>query len=325
MRHGGFKAIKSAIKSETGRKWRRNFFQFLPWLAISFVVWMFVYLSEQHKQSGELSLRLNSVPDSVTMITELPTSIKFTVNAGGGSWLKYRLNLIRTLTINFGDYSDGESVLRVSAADLRAEVGELFSSDESGVTVSPDSLRALFTSLPPKKVPVTADLDVSPNLQYVINGDTKLSDDSVMVYSDAATLASITQVRTVVIAEHDLTDTLCRNVQIAPVANAKVLPKTVTVTVPVEQLIAKRQNVDITVAGCPQGVGLLTFPAVAEASFLVPQSAYRENQEIRVGVSYSQAENSSSGFIPVSVTDAPAICKSLSLSLDSVEFLIVKY
>ena len=57
-----------------------------------------------------------------------------------------------------------------------------------------------------------------------------------------------------------------------PMDGMRIIPDRVIVTVPVEPLIVKKKKVRIDVTGLPDGVGLITFPSVAEVSYLVPMS-----------------------------------------------------
>ena len=108
-----------------------------------------------------------------------------------------------------------------------SELRSIFSATSVITAVNPDSLRLLYTNLPPKKVPLCFDLDVQPNLQYVINGAVRSNVDSVLVYSDKNTLSALTEVYTYHVEERDLTDTLVREVAVAPIVGAKIVPKSV--------------------------------------------------------------------------------------------------
>ena len=239
--------------------------------------------------------------------------------------LKYKFGNLPTLQIDFDKYSDGRGLIRVSSADLMSELRSIFSATSVITAVNPDSLRLLYTNLPPKKVPLCFDLDVQPNLQYVINGAVRSNVDSVLVYSDKNTLSALTEVYTYHVEERDLTDTLVREVAVAPIVGAKIVPKSVRLTIPVEQLIYKKQRVPVLVIDQPANINVLTFPAMVEASFLVPQSMYRKTVGIKAAVYYNDVLESATNHVAVRVVEAPAICKSVSLSVDSVEYIIEKH
>lgn len=298
--------------------------QYIVFLFISFVFWLVLTLNNSFQRDYSIPVKITSVPDSTTMITDAPAVIKVSIKDRGTAMLKYAFGNLPTLTLDFKAYDKGNGIFRVNTMDLRSEVRELFGNSTTITSILPDSISLRYTNLPGKKVPVRLDLDVQPNLQYVINGAVQSNVDSVMVFSDRQTLAELTEVYTYHVEEHELTDTLWREVVIAPLTGVKIVPRSINLTIPVEQLINKRQMVPIVTIHSPANVNVLTFPAMVEASFLVPQSMYKRNTDIKVAVDYNDILETQSKKVSIHIIEAPAICKSISLSLDSVEYVIEK-
>lgn len=317
--------MRNACRQWIDAKNTKTVLLYIFFLFISFVFWLVLTLNNSFQHEYSVPLVIKSLPDSTTMINDIPQSIKVTVKDKGLTMLKYELGNLPTLTLDFSEYSNDNGLFRVSAADLRSGVRNIFSASATVSSVNPDSLRLVYTNLPAKKVPVIMDLDIKPNLQYVINGAVSINEDSVLVYSDRQTLMELNEVYTYHVEERELTDTLRREVAIAPIKNTKIVPKNVVLTIPVEQLIYKRQRVPISVVNQPSNVNVLTFPAIVEASFLVPQSMYRKNVAIKVAVNYNDILETHSNHVAVKVAEIPAICQSVALSVDSVEYLIEKY
>lgn len=321
-------SLKRKLKnawSKIDSKLSKSVLLYIFFLFISFVFWLVLTLNNSFQEDLSIPFRLKSVSDSTTIISDVPQAIKITVKDRGTSILKYKFGNLPTLQIDFNEYSDNSGLLRVSASDLMGELRNLFSAGSVITAVNPDSLRLLYTNLPPKKVPLIFDLDIQPDLQYVINGAVRSNVDSVLVYSDRTTLAGLTEVYTYHVEERNLTDTLVREVALSPVKGAKIVPKNVKLTIPVEQLIYKKQRVPVVVIDQPANINVLTFPAMVEASFLVPQSMYRKTVAIKAAVYYNDVLESATNHVSVRVVEAPAICKSVSLSVDSVEYIIEKH
>lgn len=321
-------ALKRKIKTLWGKinsKLSRSVLLYVWFLFISFVFWLTLTLNNSFQQDLLIPLKLKSVSDSTTMISDVPQTIRITLKDRGTAMLKYRFGNLPTLQIDFSEYSNGQGLLRVPSAELLGELRNLFSAGSVITAVNPDSLRLLYTNLPPKKVPLNFDLDIQPNLQYVINGPVRCNVDSVLVYSDKNTLSGLTEAYTYHVEERDLTDTLMREVAVAPIVGAKIVPKSVRLTIPVEQLIYKKQRVPVMVVDQPVNINVLTFPAMVEASFLVPQSMYRKTVAIKAAVYYNDVLESATNHVAVKVVEAPALCKSISLSVDSVEYIIEKH
>ena len=152
-----------------------------------------------------------------------------------------------------------------------------------------------------------------------------LSADSAIVYSDQNTLDGIVAVSSRRIIAEGLTDTLTRTIDLVPVAVAKIVPNRVTVKVPIEPLISKRQNVNIEVVNVPAGMNVITFPSSIEASFLVPQSMYRKMVRIRAIANYNDILYSDgNNKIAVKIVEVPSECREISLASDSVEYIVEK-
>lgn len=325
MRQLDIKEIIAFCRKQIDTERAKTVMQYLVFLFISFVFWLVLTLNNSYQQDFEIPLKITSIPDSTTLINDAPATIRVAIKDRGANMLKYSFGNLPTISIDFKEYADGNGAFRVPEAQLRSVMVGAFAGTANISSITPDSLRILYTNLPGKKVPVRLDLDIVPNLQYVINGAVRTSVDSVTVYSNRQTLSELTEVYTYHVREKELTDTLRREVAISPITGARIEPKNIVVTIPVEQLINKTQMVPVVTANSPGNVNVLTFPAMVEASFLVPQSMYRRKLDIKVAADYNEIMYATSNKVAVKVVEVPAICKSVSLSVDSVEYLIEKH
>ena len=156
----------------------------------------------------------------------------------GSSLLKYYLGVTPTLNIKFNDYVDGDN-LRISALELRTLISDAFGNNVSILSLSSDSLRVPYTTLPAKRVPVKIDGVVEPNFQYVISGNITISQDSVDIYSDKSTLDKIKEVNTYNFEEKDLKDTLNRSIKILPIKGVRIRPEKIDMMRSEERRVGK--------------------------------------------------------------------------------------
>ncbi len=325
-------SVKSYLKNVRGiwMTWRHSrrtnsILLYLTCLIISFFFWLFLTLNSETQKDFTLPFNLASIPDSTTIISGLPDVVKVNVRDKGSSLLRYDFGNEPTLTVDFLEHYDGSGSLKISSIEMLAKVRKLFPNSTSIVAVAPDSLSVKYTNQPGKKVPVKLDMDISADFRCVINGAPMLSVDSVTVYSDQNTLGGIVSVSTRRITGEGLTDTLNRTIDLVPIAGAKIVPSKINVRVPIEPLISKRQNVNIEVVNAPAGVNVITFPSAIEASFLVPQSMYRNVVKIRVVANYNDILYSDgNNKVAVKVVEIPAECRGISLASDSVEYIVEK-
>ena len=273
----------------------------------------------------EVPIKINSIPDSSTIISDIPEHVSVNVKDKGIALLKFIVGETPTLNIKFKDYALAEGIFSVPNAELRRKVRNLFENSTTIQGMSMESINLKYTNLPPKKVPIRLDLDIRPNIQYIIYGYITQDHDSVLVYSDRNTLADIDEVSTYRVEERELTDTLLRNVAISPIPGAKIVPERITLTIPVEPLIAKRINIPVHINNMPKDVNVITFPSQVEASFLVPFSMYRKNLPMNAVVDYRDIINARTNKVSVRIDESPALYNNISLTQDSVEFIIEKH
>lgn len=315
---------------ETWAAWRHSrrtnsILLYLTCLVISFFFWLFLTLNSETQKDLSLPFNLTSIPDSTTIISGLPDVVKVNVRDKGSSLLRYDFGNEPTLSIDFLEHYDGSGSLKISSIEMLAKVRKLFANSTAIVAIAPDSLSVKYTNQPGKKVPIKLDIDVTADFRCIINGETMLSADSAIVYSDQNTLDGIVAVSSRRITAEGLTDTLTRTIDLVPVAGAKIVPNRVTVKVPIEPLISKRQNVNIEVVNVSAGMNVITFPSSIEASFLVPQSMYRKMVRIRAIANYNDILYSDgNNKIAVKIVEVPSECREISLASDSVEYIVEK-
>lgn len=298
---------------------------YLVFVFISFIFWAFLSLNNNRQFDIEIPININAVPDSSTIINNIPSHLTVNVKDKGIALLKFMVGKKPVLNLKFKDYALQEGVFYVSNTELRRRIRGLFENSTAIQGISIENISLKYTNLPGKKVPVRPDLDIHPNIQYVIYGSVKQDADSAIVYSDRNTLADIDEVYTYRVEERDLKDTLLRTVAISPIQDVKIVPERITLTIPVEPLISKKINIPISVKNMPVGINVITFPSVVEASFLVPFSMYRKNLPMTAVVDYYDIMRTKSNKINVRIDESPALYNNISLAQDSVEFIIEKH
>lgn len=321
----GYNRIKKYIIGLSGKTpATKTTLNYLVFVFISFIFWAFISLNNNMQYDVEVPIKVISIPDSTTIISNIPASVNVSVKDKGISLLKYILGKTPTLNIKFSDYASSEGVFFLSNAELKKIVKNLFENSTAIQNISLENIKLKYTDLPGKKVPVKLNSDVRPNLQYIIYGMVKQNYDSVLIYSDRNTLADIKEVYTYRIEERELTDTLIKTVSISPIKNAKIVPNKITVTIPVEPLISKRIKIPVRVKNMPKGINVITFPSEVEVSFLVPFSMYRKNQPFSAVVDYLNILKTDSNKAGVTIEEYPALYNNISLEQDSVEYIIEK-
>jgi hypothetical protein len=300
---------------------------FVSFLAVAYLFWLLLTLNNEAQEDIEIPVSIVNVPDSVTFISDVPEVVKASVRDKGSILVRYRFSNNKAMKIEWDEYvgrTDDNKFL-MGRQDLAARLRSYFNTSTQIVTIAPDSLRLIYTTSPGRRVAIRVNSDLRPALGSIINGKMTISTDSVMLYSVNDLPHSLTSVETMPIIRSELTDTTSFHVKIKPIDGVRIVPDNVTVSVPVEPLIARSQTALVVAKNIPDGYGLLTFPSQITVSYLIPMSVYNsEPYDIKAYVDFNDAIAAPSSKIPVKISLLPEIYRDVTISPDSVEYIVEK-
>ena len=316
--------FRNFLRFVFGSEQGHNILLYLFFVVISFIFWMLMTLNNEVEKDYRVIVNVNDLPDSVTFVNDYPSVIRVKVKDKESAFLQYMFGSQPSLNLKWKNYIDGEGNFAVSEADMRSQVLNVFGAGVNIVSITPDSFACRYTTSPGKKVPVVIDATVEPNLQYVQSGAPSSDVDSVRVYSDKETLEKISSVYTYHFELKDITDTIYREVKIAPIAGVKTVPGSVTVMVPVEQLITKTAVIPIVSRGVPYGMNIVTFPSRVKVSYLVPLSQYKKEQDFRAEVYFDETTKNVSK-LRLYLNQINWAYGDIIMAQDSVDYIIEKH
>lgn len=301
----------------------RDVLLYLVFVIISFVFWSILVLNNQMQQNYNVRIDIVNVPEGTTLIDECPDAVHVTLKNTGYAMMRYLWGEGPTLKISFAEYSDGKSRFVVTAQQMTELLSDLFGMEANVVNYSPESIVLRYTNRPGKKIPVVADADLSANFQYVLNGKVVLGPDSVVVYSDMLTLESINSVSTERFVAKELKDTLRTKLALSRLEGVRFIPDSISIMAPVEPLVQKLSLVQVVPINVPEGMRLITFPSLVKASYFIPISCYDSvnKYKLTATVDYSDI-HVGQRTLPLRIDRAPDIMRNVTLTTDSVEFIV---
>ncbi len=308
--------VTAALRSSRGQ----NVLLYLLFVAVAFVFWVFLSLDTEVQRDFELPVELADVPDSVTVIGQVPPALGVSVKGKDSQLLRFLWGKMSPIKFKWQENVQDASFV-INKPRLESRLREYFGNGVQIISCRPDSLRLSFTSQPGVKVKLMVQADIHPNLQYIVSGPIKADVDSVTLYSVADLPRSLKFVSTEPIVKSDLNDTMRYEVAVKPISGVRIIPDKVVVTVPVEPLISRKRNVRIDVNNMPEGVSLITFPSKVEISYLVPMSAYNDDYQMKAYVDYRNVKPSRRK-LPVTISAVPSVYHNVSFSPDSVDYII---
>ncbi|MBO4943906.1 MAG: YbbR-like domain-containing protein [Muribaculaceae bacterium] len=309
---------RHALHSARGK----NILLYLMCLCVAFIFWILLSLDTEVQRDFDIPVELTNVPDSITLIDEMPRTINVSVQGKGSQLIRFQWGKLSPLKFRFGFSGKGKKEFAIGKTQIDTRIRDYFGSGTQVLSVIPDSIRISYTSDPGKTLPVHLLLNAYPNLQYIISGPITTSADSVKLYSAAELPESLSFVETEAVEKSELKDTTRFEVRIKPIKGVRIIPDRLMVTIPVEPLIAKRRQVRVDVINLPAGQTMLTFPGQVEVTYLVPMSEYADNINIKVYADYNELKRTGASKISVVPGATPEYFYNISITPDSVEYVI---
>lgn len=308
--------------------WRRigssakghNVLLYLLFVCVAFVFWFVLSLDSEVQREFDIPIALTDVPDSVVMIGDMPQRLNVVVIGKSSQLLAFMWGKPSELKIKFQD-NISRRQLYLSRSRLDSRIRDYFGQGVAVLSVRPDSIKVPYTTSAGLRVPVHVVADITPSLMSIVNGPLTCNVDSVSLYSNTAAARKVKYVETEPIVREGLRDTTFLEVPLKKIAGVRMIPDKVRIRIPVEPLISKKRVTPIDVVNMPKGVGFLTFPSTVEVSYLVPMSRYNDEIPFKVYVDYNTLQRTSSK-IKVSVAPAPDFYHNITLSQDSVDYVL---
>lgn len=317
-----FKEIIGKTRVALDSRQGHNVMLYLLFACVAFVFWLILSLDTEVQREFEIPVTVTDIPDSVVLLGNPPVQLNVSVSGKGSQLLSFNWGRVPTFKLKFLDNIGKRGAFYVSRGRLESKVRDYFGSSVQVLGVRPDSILVKYTSAPGVEVPLKVNCDVTPNLQCIISGPITVNYDSVRLYSDRPIPPSIKFAETERIVRTELKDTTVVVVDIKKIAGVRTIPDKVKVTIPVEPLISKRRPVTIDVVNLPHNVGFLTFPSTVEVSYLVPMSKFNnDDYPIKVFVDYNSIGQTDLKA-KVNIAPAPEIFHNMTLSVDSVEYVV---
>lgn len=314
--------MKRLIEKIRESRKTKDFLVLLVFIAIAAVFWFILALNDDIQDSYDVSLEIENVPDTVTFISLPPAKLHVNVRNKGLNHLRHQIAGLPTLRLNFPEYAEAGK-FRISQSSLQAAMRQVFGSNSIISSVSPDSIKFIYTTLPGKRIPIELLYDVSVAPGMVL-GQPKISTQMVEVFSTTEndTLRRL-ETEKVVLRNIDKTTTVDVPIQALP--GKRIIPPSVKVTFVVEQLVKKESEVMVVADNIPLGHDILFFPSRVRVSYYVPMSRYAEGEvPIKVEASFNEAFNTTSDKVGIHIVSQAPYLSNVELMQDSVEYTVVK-
>ena len=317
---GSLSKIKNIFKTPQGKE----FGTYMLFLLLSASIWLILSINDNRETSVQIPIELVDVPKDVVILQDMPPYIEARIRDKGPVILSYEINGLDKIEIDFEEYKKQKDVVVVGPNSLIEHVRKQMRTTTSILSFGPDSIRVSFTQAPGKRVPIRFAGEITPSPHSTLSDSIYITPDSVTLYAQPEVLASINEVTTERIVLNDLIDTTRVKAQINPIANTRIIPDSAIVVAPIEEYVPKTIAVPVAIGGVPARYSIITFPSHINVSCLVPKSKYNTivSDDFLVGNTFTEMEKTHGTYGHIRVVNAPDYAHNVTLSQDSVEYII---
>ena len=311
--------VKQKVTSAKGR----SIFTFIIFLIISTIFWFMMALNETKQRDYRLQVEIVDIPMGTTFLTQPPQYIDVSVKDKGRALIKYDWGTPPKVRIRYSDFiKRSNSHIVINQEMLSNNIRNSFGSGCEILSIRPDSINVATTTRPGDRLPIFFDISATTQPQYIAYGDLKCDFDSVTIYSLNGIPSSMVNVSTEHISLRNLTDTTTIEVALKAPAATRVEPAKVSVTIPVEPLVAKKRIIPIQVTNLPRNVSIHIFPANVELNYLVPMSMFKNDNATPVAVIDYRSIDTTTATARVNMAQIPDYYHNIDCSPSEVEYLI---
>lgn len=315
------KKIKQIINSPQGKELGT----YLLFLLLSASIWLIFAINDNKEINIQIPLELVDIPRDVVMLQDLPPYIEARIRDKGPAIINYDLNGIDKIEINFDRHKNtANNTIVINSNTLIEYTRKQLRATTSILSFPTDSLKVSYTQDPGKKVPIVINGTITPSPHSTMSNKIYTIPDSATIYAQKHTLDNITEVYTEKIKINNISDTTHITVGIAPIANTRILPDSITIVAPIEEYVMKKLTVPVAIGGIPYGYSIMTFPSNITLTCLVPKSKYASivSEDFLVGNTFSQIQKTPGSYGYITAVNAPPYVHNIMLSQDSIEYII---
>lgn len=311
----------------------RIFLKQIAWkkiLAFSFfviiatVLWFMQIYNQTFETNLKIPVKYVSVPDSIVFADSLPDRINVRVRDYGSAMFRYYLRGVDSVYIDVSSViGNGSSSRILQGAAFEMYINKSLTQNAQIMRYEPARISLSYSTLQSRKMPVVFDGQINLSPGYFLNGDIRISPDSVMAYGTVADLAKLTYAYTTNDTVNGLESNRKIPFNLVQRKNIKLSPDNVNVYVPVEAYRQMKIEVPVECLNLPEDMIVKFFPSGVSLSFFIGVSMADSVKlgDFAVGVDYNGIKDSRSVSVPVRITSSPPYARSLTIEPPNVEYI----
>jgi hypothetical protein len=303
---------------------------FFFFLLLSVLFWFLTAMNKEYEASISYPIRFIRFPEKKVLVNDVPDRLDLTVNAGGYTLLRYKLqSRIAPIVFDVNSFAlftllRDPSTVYIQSNRAKDDIVQQLSSEIEILNISPDTLFFQLADKVSKKVAVEPNLDISFEKQYMQVGPYLVEPDSVTISGPEMIIDTIELATTVPVIMSDVNRSFDMELEMQPQHKVEYDPLEVWIQVPVEKFTEASLKVQIEVINMPESLLLRPFPPAVTVSCQIGLSAYETLNEhlFRAVIDYAEVGNMLGNKLQVQIIKMPVYIQSVNFTPKSVEYIV---
>lgn len=304
-----FKSIVRAAAANPGLK--------IISLVFAVLLWLYVTAQVGGAETFQVPLEFVNIPDSLTVVNEVPESVEITVRGGRSDLLRLRLFGRVRATVDLAGSRRGETMVRLSPGILRLPGG--FKSEDASID-DPKTLALVLEPFVSKYIPVAAVFASEIPHDLILVGRPVITPERVLVRGGRGIMDRIDAMETQPIALKSARGRFSRQVALRPSPRAEVVPAKVLVEFEIARRAVRTiEGIPPTLLQQEEGLAILYSPKVASLTVEGPEELVNMLGPDDVSIIISIAAGARGTYRIEPEVIVPQGIDTFSLSVDSFE------
>jgi hypothetical protein len=305
---------------------------YLSFVVIATFFWFLVKLGSNFNAVIEYPINFTHIPEQKVIVNTIPTKLKLSVQATGFNILRYKINTpVSVLIIDMNRYSN--QILRRNVKEynlltrnITEEIKNQLPTDIELVSIMPDSIPFIFSTIREKKIPVKPDLALRFARQTMLDGNIVFEPDSVTIHGPDLILDTLEAIYTQRTELTDLQKKVQKTIYLKTIEGITMNRSRVEMTIPVAKYTESSITVPIMSVNVADTMELIPIPNQVTIRYLVSLTNFNNvlETDFRAEIDAKDIANQLGQQLPVKLTVVSAYARELKIIPEQVNFVLEK-
>ncbi|MDR3226205.1 MAG: hypothetical protein LBT56_00845 [Prevotellaceae bacterium] len=305
----------------------KQIFVFLFFLLAASVGWLMNKLSSDYLRTVSYHIEFYNSND-MRRIFKVETDVLAQINMNGFLAMRYKFAEQNTIRIDISDKILSKTKNFVLSSDIFQKISDQLGDGKKLVSISPDTIFFSYFDLQSKRLPVISNLQFTFASEYMQNGNTVLTPDSIWVIAEQNVLDSLTEIQCIAQKYENLNKSVngVLEIDFSRLNNISVQQEKINFHINVERYSEVTITVPLQLINKPDSLDVMLFPHDIEIKYRAKTTDITKikSTEFNLTADFNDFEKSINGNLKVNIQTKPKSILQIDLYPDFVEVIVNK-